>query len=482
MESLRGQLSDCINIISEEVSDPSIWIQAQRVGDGTIVPENTEVSLTFSKIQNPPDAGITKPFKIETKNKDGTPIESMMVSGHVLNIIERADVVLSSYDIGATTELTLTMVSAMDFGSNGKLSFRFPDIFTDISGANLAAPPYFHGHSGDVEGSFTLSIDHDTNSIVAGRHDIETNHTVKAGREIVFVFGGIVNPYVDGKTPDYQVNFLSESNEVSGKQTPDGSVLLLVPTATPTLAPTAPTAVPTLNPTLEAVGPCINNDNCDTEVSVCQHDPAHEPSTWCQCIDGYVMGVSGKCEATYAPSVSPTEASPIPTTSPTLMPTLEVCLDGTHGCDPLTTVCVELSGAPSCECLLGFSPNPDDLMSCLTAAPTSFPTKEEVATTIPTALPTPSAVLGTKSPTLAPTHIPTAQPTFASCADGLHGCEEESTFCIATVVAGNVIIRCHTYTIHHILYAICHICHTPYTIHTIHTILTGYCLYQLQVP
>jgi hypothetical protein len=127
-----------------------------------------------------------------------------------------------------------------------------------------------------------------------------------------------------------------------------------------------------------------------------------------------------------APAVFAEEATATNTLAPTVEPTASVCADGTHGCDTETTRCVsmlaeaegiasmEAALVVSCECLAGFLPDPNDASRCLAAGTISDPTPRPVPT-----------------PLLLPTHVPTHMPTWNACTDGSHGCDLESTICVA---------------------------------------------------
>jgi hypothetical protein len=102
---------------------------------------------------------------------------------------------------------------------------------------------------------------------------------------------------------------------------------------------------------------------------------------------------------------SPTSclATVVPSVSPTRMPTLHRCDDGSHGCDPTSTQCVFHPGEAhlyTCECKKGYAMDLTSPTSCL-------------ATVVPTALP---SISPTKCPSAAPTaeSVTTAVPTEAS--------------------------------------------------------------------
>jgi hypothetical protein len=434
--NLKMALSPCAHAKYEVSHGSSLWIVAQRMDDGTAVPAGVPLTMTFAGVQNPGQPGRTPAFEIKTSTQAGQFIDEMEADGELLDATESVAVVLSELGIGETSEVTITLTSKHPTSINGKLQVEFPETFTDITNGALKS------RVTGVDGAFEVSVNEQLNALIVARTG-DNQTIIKPGVEMVWTFTDIINPGIPGLTPNFECKIMAENGEQADYQTAIGSFLVLVPTNNPTPAPSPPTPSPSLSPTIafDPSGPCATF-LCDTQTSVCQYSEDHEPLTWCQCLDGFVLDTTGQCVPTIAPTMVPTEASVSPTLSPTSDPTLAVCEDGAHGCDPASTRCVELSGAPSCQCLLGFDPNPEDLMSCLTASPTSFPTSEVVNTVVPTTAPTVSAVLGTESPTLHPTHIPSAQPTFATCADGNHGCDTTSTFCTATVVAGNVILSC----------------------------------------
>jgi hypothetical protein len=66
-------------------------------------------------------------------------------------------------------------------------------------------------------------------------------------------------------------------------------------------------------------------------------------------------------------------AAPL-SSSPTHMPTLQPCEDGSHGCDPVSTIAVAVGSMCLCECLEGFLTDPSDTKTCLaTQSPTPAP-------------------------------------------------------------------------------------------------------------
>jgi len=158
-----------------------------------------------------------------------------------------------------------------------------------------------------------------------------------------------------------------------------------------TAAPTsfAPTAMPTEEPTVEPSA-----------------EPTVEPTQ------------------TEEPTAEPTEEpTAVPTAPPTQGPTAccrpkpEPCLDGSHGCDPYSTVCASLEIVQNgygynrtyfCECLVGFEPS-DEIFKCCPpeGCETPAPTKE------PSVSPTPEpSVEPTEQPTEEPSVAPTAAPTL----------------------------------------------------------------------
>jgi hypothetical protein len=236
-----------------------------------------------------------------------------------------------------------------------------------------------------------------------------------------------------------------------------------IPTITPTAYPTEATPVPTLSPThMPTDHPCDDGSHgCDTGSTL----PTKAGlGCICVCLEGFVFAYSNtgkynskRCAATSSPTMDPTlmpttplqlfveehPQTPLPTQTPTSEPTLETCADGTHGCDPATTMCVDectpTSCFFSCVCLEGLIHNVTDVTNCfkkLKIDPTSVPT------TSPTMLPTPSKIVGTFAPTNSPSLEPTLEPTNVPCADGTHGCDPHSTECIATVVAGSIVVSC----------------------------------------
>jgi len=121
---------------------------------------------------------------------------------------------------------------------------------------------------------------------------------------------------------------------------------------------------------------------------------------YCVCLEGFVTDPASafSCLVTGAPSAVPTELptreptkfptlppASDPTVSPTHRPTRLTCADGEHGCDAITTLCLQTltseGGASyACVCREGFVPNPDSDKNCMaTGAPTLLPTPKPCA-------------------------------------------------------------------------------------------------------
>jgi hypothetical protein len=206
--------------------------------------------------------------------------------------------------------------------------------------------------------------------------------------------------------------------------------------------------------------PCVSGaHDCDTETTYCVDD-SESGGYRCECMEGFIVLKDSeiKCAATASPTTAPTTeptmlpslqptpypsyegqgygpptpeptASPTaaPSASPTHKPTGSLCEDGDHGCDSGSTLCtIIVTGGtvmPMCECLEGYTQNPDDMKSCLeTKAPTPAPSVQPTEA-VPTSRPTTE---GETEPTAPPTHMPTGK----QCADGAHPCDTHTAMCV----------------------------------------------------
>jgi hypothetical protein len=133
----------------------------------------------------------------------------------------------------------------------------------------------------------------------------------------------------------------------------------------------------------------------DDDVAPSAGGDGEDTTHYCVCLEGYVTNPDDpfSCLSTIAPTFVPTflptneptgfpteDAEVVPSFAPTHRPTRLTCADGQHGCDEITTLCLQTlssdGGASyACVCKEGFIPNPDSDTSCMaTASPTAAPT------------------------------------------------------------------------------------------------------------
>jgi hypothetical protein len=267
-------------------------------------------------------------------------------------------------------------------------------------------------------------------------HDCDTVTTVCITKPSVSGDSNAPLPYTCECVYGYEKDPSNIGSCIQATLTPtaDPTASGLVGTLAPTLAPTHP---PSQAPTWPA---CADgNHGCDEGSTRCVSlfvegesiSPESSVVIACECREGFVPNIThfNRCEASGAP-----------TSNPTHTPTGVSCTMNIKACDLVSTRCVE--GASSdecvCECLEGFVPcSPlSDVRCCGTDEPTSAPSESaQVDQSQPPSF-TPSMVPSVA--TTSPTHLP----TWNGCDDGAHGCETDTTRCVAVQVGATVLITC----------------------------------------
>jgi hypothetical protein len=187
----------------------------------------------------------------------------------------------------------------------------------------------------------------------------------------------------------------------------DGSMTTAPTPYNPVISEPADTQIPTLLPTALPSEPrCAGTDHgCELSTTRCvsllvvtQDTETFEDASLivCECLDGLEADPNNatRCFAPGHQIVSPT---PVPSKSPTSLapthlPTWTPCEDGTHGCNPRSTVCAAvIAGAvhiATCKCKEGYVMEEGSLTEC--ALPTDPPTQRSVKDGFLTPVPTPS--------------------------------------------------------------------------------------------